>query len=80
VLFRDGRYLALPPVSGPATERTRQATDLPGRLEAEAAAGRERIEADGSLMYGAGAALLGDLERLGKILDALDAIAKDRAA
>jgi hypothetical protein len=65
-------------MSGP--EETRQAGALLRRLEEEAAAVRRRIEADGSLTYGTGAALLGDLERLGDILDALDAIAKDPAA
>jgi hypothetical protein len=63
-----------------ATEETRQSADLLGRLGAEAAATRERIEAAGSLTYGTGPALLADLERLRRILDALDALAQDPAA
>ena len=63
-----------------ATGEARQAADLLGELGAQAAAARERIEAAGSLAYGRGPELLGDMERLRRILDALDAIAQDPVA
>jgi hypothetical protein len=63
-----------------ATSETRQSANLLGQLGAQAAATRERIEAAGSLAYGRGPQLLEDLERLRRILDALDAIAQDPVA
>ena len=74
--FDDCSFLVLPYV----TQETKRSAELLGKLETEAAAVRERIESAGALSYGTGAALIDDLARLRRILDALDAIAKDPAA